>query len=62
MLRSNALPGQSDEELFALLRARYPMGRLATPDDIAAAALFLCSDRASYISGVLLPVDGASSA
>jgi len=62
MLRSNALPGQSEEELFAALRARYPMGRLATPDDIATTALFLCSDRAAYISGVLLPVDGAAGA
>jgi NAD(P)-dependent dehydrogenase (short-subunit alcohol dehydrogenase family) len=62
MLRGNALPGQSDEELFAMLRGHYPMGRLATPDDIATAALFLCSDRAAFISGALLPVDGASSA
>jgi NAD(P)-dependent dehydrogenase (short-subunit alcohol dehydrogenase family) len=62
MLRSNALPGQSEEELFEVLRGHYPMGRLATPDDIAAAALFLCSDRAAFISGALVPVDGASSA
>jgi NAD(P)-dependent dehydrogenase (short-subunit alcohol dehydrogenase family) len=62
MLRSNALPGQSDEELFEMLRAKYPMGRLANPEDIAQAALFLCSDRAAYISGTLLPVDGAGSA
>lgn len=62
MLRSNAVPGQSDEQLFAALLGHYPMGRLATPDDIATAALFLCSDRAAFISGALLPVDGASSA
>jgi NAD(P)-dependent dehydrogenase (short-subunit alcohol dehydrogenase family) len=62
MLRGNALPGQSDEELFEVLRAKYPMGRLATPEDIAQAAVFLCSDRAAYISGTLLPVDGAGSA
>ena len=38
---------------------RIPLGRMATPDDIAAAALFLASDDASYISGVNLFVDGA---
>lgn len=37
-----------------------PMGRLATPADIADACLFLASDRASYITGVDLPVDGGA--
>lgn len=62
MLRGNALPGQSDEELYAMLTEKHPLGRLATPDDIARAALFLCSDRASFVSGVLLAVDGAAAA
>ena len=43
-------------------RARFvssiPMGRLATPADVAAAAVFLCSDEASLITGVALEVDG----
>ncbi len=62
MLRSNALPGQSDTELFEMLRTHHPLGRLATPEDIATAAVFLCSDRAAFISGALVPVDGAASA
>ncbi|MCU0760328.1 MAG: SDR family oxidoreductase [Steroidobacteraceae bacterium] len=62
MLRGNKLPGQSDEQLYTMLTAHHPMGRLATPDDIARAALFLCSDRASFVSGVLLAVDGAAAA
>jgi len=47
----------SDEE-----RARFaktvPLGRMSFPDDIAAAACFLASDEAAFISGVCLPVDG----
>lgn len=39
--------------------ADMPWGRLGTPDDIAAAAAFLCSDEADYISGASLRVDGA---
>ncbi|SNT70997.1 SDR family NAD(P)-dependent oxidoreductase [Psychrobacter sp. LV10R520-6] len=41
---------------------RCPLGRLATPDDIAAAITFLASDDASMITGVNLPVDGGVSA
>jgi NAD(P)-dependent dehydrogenase (short-subunit alcohol dehydrogenase family) len=37
---------------------RMPLGRLATREDVADAVLFLASDSASAISGVLLPVDG----
>ena len=37
---------------------RVPLGRLIQPSEIADAALFLCSDDAKMISGVLLPVDG----
>jgi 3-oxoacyl-[acyl-carrier protein] reductase len=43
-------------------RARFlstiPLGRFSTPEDIAAAAAFLCSDEASMITGVCLEVDG----
>ncbi len=35
-----------------------PLKRFGTKDDIAAAALWLCSDQASYVNGVVLPVDG----
>nr|WP_078896887.1 SDR family oxidoreductase [Streptomyces sp. NRRL S-495] len=40
---------------------RVPLGRLARPEDTAAAALFLCSDAAAYITGVNLAVDGGVS-
>jgi 3-oxoacyl-[acyl-carrier protein] reductase len=43
-------------------RARFvatiPMGRMSRPEDIARATLYLASDDAEFITGVLLPVDG----
>ena len=42
----------------AMLVAKHPLGRIATADDVAWAALFLASDQASFITGVALPVDG----
>ncbi len=38
--------------------ATVPMGRLSEPEDVANAALYLCSDEASFITGVILEVDG----
>lgn len=40
------------------IKGRTPLGRLCTPDDVARAALFLASDLAAFVTGVLLPVDG----
>jgi NAD(P)-dependent dehydrogenase (short-subunit alcohol dehydrogenase family) len=39
---------------------RIPLGRIATVDDVAAAALFLASDEAAFITGVALPIDGGA--
>lgn len=55
---------KSPEEFAAILaerNARCPMGRQGSCWDVANAALFLASDEAAYVSGVLLPVDGALS-
>jgi NAD(P)-dependent dehydrogenase (short-subunit alcohol dehydrogenase family) len=51
-----------DAERRRFLEARHPMGRLARPEEIARAALFLASDEASFITGVCLPVDGGYTA
>lgn len=48
-----------DEDLPALERnLRMPAGRLGTPQDLGAAALFLCSPASSWVTGVVLPVSG----
>ncbi|MBB4837335.1 2-keto-3-deoxy-L-fuconate dehydrogenase [Sphingomonas kyeonggiensis] len=40
---------------------RHPLGRLGTPEDVAELALFLASDRASWITGAIHPLDGGAS-
>lgn len=46
---------------LAELTAAIPMGRFGSPAEMAAAAAFLASDEAAYITGVVLPVDGGIS-
>lgn len=46
----------------AQLEAGIPMGRLATADDVAKAALFFISDLSSFVTGVNMPVDGGTAA
>ena len=50
--------GEDTPEIRAKFLASIPIGRFSTPQDIAAAACFLCSDEASMITGVALEVDG----
>ena len=52
----------SDPAFRARLLDRIALGRVAEPDDIARAALFLCSPDAGYITGAVVPVDGGVSA
>lgn len=48
------------DELIKPLIATIPLGRIGEPEDIANAFLFLASDMASYVTGIVLPVDGAA--
>jgi len=46
------------EELTGLILGNTPLGRLGSPEDVAAAVRFLCSDEAAFITGDVLLVDG----
>lgn len=76
-IRVNAIsPGPIDTPIFEIqtgskegaeqarvqFAAAVPFGRLGRPEEIAAAALFLASDEASFVAGVDLPVDGGMTA
>jgi 3-oxoacyl-[acyl-carrier protein] reductase len=46
------------EQAEAAARERVPAGRLGTPDEYGDLAAFLCSDRAAYLTGAVIPLDG----
>ena len=54
-------PGHNEADVDALVKKAAtltPMGRTARPEEIAEAAVFLLSDKASYVTGIAMPVDG----
>jgi NAD(P)-dependent dehydrogenase (short-subunit alcohol dehydrogenase family) len=50
-------PGQ-EKEVFEKLSKSQPIGRMATPEEIAGLVLYLCSDEASFVTGCDYPIDG----
>ena len=62
VLVNNVCPGYTATERLQKLNvhpeAQIPLGRVATPEEFANLVVFLASDRASYITGVSIPVDG----
>lgn len=50
--------GEDTPEMRAKFLSTIPLGRFSTPEDLGNAALFLCSDEASMITGVAMEVDG----
>lgn len=55
-LRDN-YPGR-EQDMFRQLSEYQPIGRMAEPEEVAALALYLCSDEASFITGQAYPIDG----
>jgi 3-oxoacyl-[acyl-carrier protein] reductase len=58
--RIASMTGQSLEELRDSAQPDIPVGRLGTPEEFADVTAFLCSERASYVNGINMPVDGGS--
>lgn len=58
-MSSNAL--DNDPKRKSKVMSRTPMGKMGEPEDIAEAILYLASDVAKYVTGVVLPVDGGNS-
>jgi NAD(P)-dependent dehydrogenase (short-subunit alcohol dehydrogenase family) len=53
---------RGDASARAAMDAMHPMGRMGRPEEIAEVAIWLCSDRASFVTGHALPVDGGMTA
>ncbi|TDJ33967.1 MAG: SDR family oxidoreductase [Gammaproteobacteria bacterium] len=56
--RIRAMRGDPDEQLQHLIKV-HPIGRIGEPEEVADAAVWLCSDEASFVTGHAMPVDGA---
>jgi len=54
------MTGTPADELLARAQAKIPLGRMATPEEIASVTLFLASDAASYVTGAIIPMDGGA--
>jgi NAD(P)-dependent dehydrogenase (short-subunit alcohol dehydrogenase family) len=50
-------PGR-EQEMLRELSERQPLGRMGKPEEVAALALYLCSDEASFVTGQAFPIDG----
>jgi NAD(P)-dependent dehydrogenase (short-subunit alcohol dehydrogenase family) len=60
--RNQAQKDLGDPERWREMTKRFPFGRPATVEEVADVVVFLCSDRASYMSGTVVSVDGGAAA
>jgi len=54
------MTGLPEDELLKRTRARIPLGRIGTPEEVAQVVLFLASEAASYVTGAIVPMDGGA--
>ncbi len=59
MVMERGLRAGADRAVYEQLAALHPMNRLGRPEEVAEAVVWLCSGAASFITGAVLPVDGA---
>lgn len=59
-LLSNAVPDDAPEQAVAGLASTVPVGRLGTPEDVAAAVVYMVSEEASWLTGQTIGLNGGA--
>ena len=54
------MTGETIDQIMAASAAKVPVGRIGQPEDIANMVVFLCSERANFVNGALIEVDGGT--
>jgi len=62
MVRGIIAQTPNPEEALRQRKAQIPLGRLGTPEEVAALALFLASDESAWLTGAAIPLDGGFTA